>query len=361
MKIEFLRFAEQIDKITTEEFSRPEAYERRSLESIIEDLLKEVPEPLQTRFRYELNGAGPLEELLQTGEFTEIAVNAPDEIWVEKNGVLERLEDTFFSEATYKNFIHRLVVESGITNNLEHPVTDGVWRSLRFCLVSECLTEKYHCVSFRKHPESAWSLRRLVESNWCTEEEAVFLRDLVHRRQNLIVCGPTSSGKTSILNALLGETKRNERTLIIEDTRELQQPNGSSVRLLTRPEGQGELRAVTQRDLVRASLRLRPDRIVIGEVRGDEAVDLLLALATGHSGSMGSLHASTPAQALYRLEMLVQMGSPAWPIEAIRRLISTSVNYLIFSRRTPEGQRQFDGCYKVCSAESFGITYEKVI
>jgi pilus assembly protein CpaF len=190
--------------------------------------------------------------------------------------------------------------------------------------------------------------------------EIEFLSQLVMNKDNLLIIGPASSGKTSVLKALLNECPKNERLIILEDSKELDPPSEASTQLLTRFDARGVLPHLSLSELVRQSLRMRPDRLVVGEVRGNEAKELLLALATGHRGSFGTLHASDPWQALIRLEMLIQMGAPQWSLSAIRKLILLSLNYIIVCTRDREGQRKLSGIYKLISVEDSGVIIERV-
>jgi pilus assembly protein CpaF len=182
----------------------------------------------------------------------------------------------------------------------------------------------------------------------------------VEQRKNFLIVGGTGTGKTSLINALLHTCSDNERALVIEDTAEIELPNLSSMKLLTRQDPQGILKPIDQGQLLCHALRLRPDRIVVGEIRGAEAKDLLMALATGHSGSFGSLHASDARQALIRLEMLIQMGAPQWSLSAVRRLIQLSLDYVLLVGKSANGERQFQGVFKICSLEETGFLIEKV-
>ena len=182
---------------------------------------------------------------------------------------------------------------------------------------------------------------------------------MIRQQENLLFIGPTGCGKTTVLGACLRELRGDERAVIIEDTDELARPNSASTTLLTRGPFTPALPEVTLTDLVRQSLRMRPSRLVMGEVRGAEAKDLLLALATGHSGSLGTLHASEPRQALLRLEMLVQLGAPQWSVQAVRQLIQLSVDGLVVCGNEG-GHRRLEGIFKVAALESFGFLLDPV-
>jgi pilus assembly protein CpaF len=204
--------------------------------------------------------------------------------------------------------------------------------------------------------EESFSLHDLQSAGWCDADQVNKLRGIVAEKKNCLIVGNTGSGKTTLLNALVAQA-HHERCVFIEDTPELLPANTASVKLLTRFDSQGVLPDITQSDLVKQSLRMRPDRLIIGETRGAEAKDLLMALATGHRGSMTSLHAYTPNEALLRLEMLVQMGAPQWGLDAIRRLIQLTVDVLIVTRKE-KAKWHLEGIYKISSQEKFGFIVE---
>jgi pilus assembly protein CpaF len=199
-----------------------------------------------------------------------------------------------------------------------------------------------------------------VRGNWATDHSE-FVENLVATKKNFLVVGPTGSGKTSVIDACLACVKEHERVLILEDTYELKSPNPVSCKMMTRFDPHGVLPEITTHDLLRSALRMRPDRLVIGEIRGAEAKDYLLAVSTGHSGSFSSLHASQASEALLRLEMLIQMAAPQWNLMAIRRLLMLSVDgFLVLSRRQP-GRSNFLGYWRLTSLEESGIILEQEI
>ena len=199
-----------------------------------------------------------------------------------------------------------------------------------------------------------------MERNWASSDDMAVLRRLLGERANLLVAGPTGTGKTSLLSALLAELPREERVVIVEDTDEIRVPNEASTKLLTRIDAQRNIaQSLNKRRWFAKKLaRMRPQRLVVGEVRGNEAKDLLLALSTGHSGSFGSIHASSARQALLRLEMLVQMGAPDWSLETIRQLIYLSLHALIVVK-LESGTRRLDGVYRISTLEKCGFLLEK--
>ncbi|WP_413292678.1 CpaF family protein [Bdellovibrio sp. HCB185ZH] len=310
------------------------------------------------RLRQEFYSWGPLCSLMDDEAVTEILVNGPDKIWFEKNGCLQEHQDGFLSEISFRNCIERLSQAAKCFITVEHPSADSSFGDFRLSLIGADLTQNHAHLSLRRHPKNPWTFERLKAHQWCDEASIEFFKNLIQKKKNFLVIGSTGSGKTSVLNSLLNLLPANERVVVIEDTSEIALSNNASMKLLTREDPQGILPSIDQTQLVKRSLRLRPDRLVMGEVRGAEAKDFLMALATGHAGSFGTLHAQDPQQALIRLEMLIQMGAPQWNLTAIRRLIQLSLDYILVAGREPSGLRIFKGAYRLCSLEDHGFLVE---
>jgi pilus assembly protein CpaF len=328
--------------------------------AVLEDSLKQEPADLRQRVLDEYFEFGPLEGLFQDEEVSEILVNGPEAIWFEKSGRLHLHGDRFLSEATFANFFHRVCEQAKCQSTVEFPTATGHFREFRLTVIRRELTQSQHHISFRRHPKNPWTLEKLRERDWATDQDLGLLRSLIQEKKNFLIVGGTGSGKTSLINALLQSLPESERAVIIEDTPEIQLPNTSSMKMITREDPQGILKTIDQSQLLRHCLRLRPDRIVMGEIRGAEAKDLLMTLATGHGGSFGTLHASDPRQALIRLEMLIQMGAPQWSLQAVRRLIHLSLEFILVVGKAEDGKRKFQGIYKICSLEESGFLIEKV-
>lgn len=351
------------DSSTDFESYHREPTERRmeKIAALIRRKASSLADADRERVLQEFEGMGPLAGPMNDSSITEIIVNGPDRIWCERGGRLELLEDRFASDLSYRNLCHRLLEESRTVMTSEVPSVQGSLRQFRLQMIGAELTKTDVAFCLRRHPENPWTFEKLTDARWGDADQCAVLRDLVRARMNFLVIGPTGSGKTSVLNACLQSLAPNERCVLIEDTLELKVPNSASMRLLTRDDPQGILKRIDQTELVRNALRLRPDRIVMGEVRGEEAKDFLMALSTGHAGSFGSLHASSAAQALIRLEMLIQLGAPHWALSAVRRLIQMSLNAIVVVGRKPDGSRGLEGIYQLCSLEENGILLEKTI
>jgi len=316
---------------------------------------------LQNRIVSEFCGLGPLDEILFSESITEILINSYSKIWIETSEGLVEYHDYFWSPSTYRQIIERMLYQCGHDLRIERPYVEARFAGSRLTVISSELTHREIAVSIRRFPKSPWTLEQLQKNQWAPPQVLSFLQSLMKEKKNFLVVGPTGSGKTSLISALLMSTANNERSVIIEDTDEIPLPNEVSLKILTRSALDNQTMNVQQSDLIKRSLRLRPDRIVVGEVRGEEAKDLLLALSTGHAGSFGSLHAADPYQALYRLETLVQMGAPQWSLQTVRRLIQLGIEFIVVLERDQKGLRKFKGAFKICSLEEHGLCLDQVI
>lgn len=282
----------------------------------------------------ELTGLGSIQELLDDPSVTDVLVNGPGPVWVERHGRLEP-SGTNVDDAQIRTAIERLVAPLGLRADRSHPVVDArLPDGTRVTVVLDPLAVDGPVLALRRHraarlplSELAGPFRRALE-------------DRVEGRRNLVVYGATGSGKTTLLNALGAALGPMERVVTIEDVAELRFPGGHVVRLEARPGTADGVGRVGMRSLVRAALRLRPDRLVVGEVRGAEALDMLWALSTGHLGSMSTLHAATAADALVRLETMALASDDGIPLDVVRSQIRSSVHVLVGMRRDVGGARQ---------------------
>lgn len=331
----------------------------QKIESVINTEITKLDSAFQARARAEFKGFGPLETLMTDPSISEILVNNWDNVWFEQQGRLQRHPDRFASAKSYQHCLERLSDESRLHLSLERPMAQGKLRDFRVQWVGAEIAPSGSILSLRRHPKNPWNFELLERSGWASSAAFTVLQRWLKEQVNFLVVGPTGSGKTSIVNACLQNLPVNERVLLLEDTEELVLPNPASQRLLTRIDPQGILPEINIGDLVKQSLRLRPDRLVVGEIRGSEAKDFLMALSTGHAGSFGTIHASSPQQALIRLEMLVQLGAPHWGLSAIRRLIYLSLQGIIVVGRNETGARCLRGIYRISSLEESGLLVEK--
>lgn len=359
----FERIQKNIEHISMNEFMLSQEEQTEHADKV-EDIIKRETQHLSPekskRLHEEYFGWGPLTCLIEDESITEIIVNGPKHLWFEKKGKLNSHKDAFYSAVTFRNIIDRLTRAAGIQINVEHPCADGSFQDFRVSMIGNELTQNGVHLSLRRHPKNPWTFAKLSSQGWCRSSEITIFQNIIEQRKNFLIIGSTGSGKTSVLNSFLGMMPDNERVLAIEDTSEIALPNSSCMKLLTREDANGLLPAVDQTQLVKRALRLRPDRIAMGEVRGAEAKDFLMALATGHTGSFGTLHAKDAHQALIRLEMLIQMGAPQWSLQAVRRLIQLSLDCVIVTEKNTNGDRRFKGAYRISSLEDYGFILEKL-
>ncbi|BCU80326.1 type II/IV secretion system-related protein [Polycladomyces abyssicola] len=286
-------------------------------------------------------GYGPLEPLLMDEEITEIVVNGPEEVYYEKNGKLHKTDIKFRDEEALRHVIDRIVAPIGRRIDVSSPMVDArLPDGSRVNAVIPPIALKGSLLSIRKFRKDPIRMDDLIRFGSLTPDMAQFLTSLVRAKLNLIISGGTGSGKTTLLNALACFIPENERIITIEDMAELRIPHGHVAGMEARPanvEGKGE---ITIRQLVRNALRMRPDRIIVGEVRGAEAFDMLQAMNTGHEGSLTTIHANSPDDAMRRLEGMVMMSSLDLPAAIIREYIVGAVDFIIQIGRLPDGQRK---------------------
>jgi pilus assembly protein CpaF len=290
---------------------------------------------------YEITGLGPLEPLLQDTGVDDIIVNGPRRVYVERKGRMAQVPVRFRDDAHLMNIIQRMVSPIGRRVDESSPFVDArLADGSRVNIVIPPIALDGPMVSIRKFRAQPMRATEFVRSGSLSKEMMDFLACAVRSRLNMLICGGTGSGKTTLLNMLSGHIGETERLITIEDAAELQLHQSHVVRLETRPPSPEGAREISARDLVRNALRMRPDRIILGEVRGAEAVEMLQAMSTGHDGSMATIHANTPRDALARLEMLLGFGGLQTEPRTLRRYIVGSVQVLVQVQRMANGRRR---------------------
>ena len=293
-----------------------------------------------------LFGFGPLEDLLRLPTITEIMVNASDEIFIEKNGIIQNSGRRFVSDEVTKTVIERIVGRVGRRIDVAQPMVDArLPDGSRVNAVIPPLAVKGPCLTIRKFARKDFSLAQLVEMESLTSQVETFLTACVRAKRSILISGGTGTGKTTLLNCLSQKIPVRERIICIEDTHELQLDHPHVIFVECRDgnaEGKGE---VVIRDLLRNALRQRPDRLIVGECRSDEALDMLQAMNTGHDGSMTTIHANTPIDSLRRLEVLVRESG--LPSDAVRQQIVSAVDIVVQLTRCPDGRRIVSGVDEV--------------
>ncbi|MDX2356288.1 CpaF family protein [Dietzia sp. PP-33] len=336
---------------------------RTELNKVVEDetvpLTAEQRQRLISDIQDDVLGHGPLERLLADPTVTEIMVNGPDMIYIEQRGRLTRSAARFTSEEHLRQVIERIVSRIGRRIDESSPLVDArLADGSRVNAVIPPLAVNGSSLTIRKFSKDPFKVNDLIGFGTLTPEMSELLRACVQARLNIIVSGGTGSGKTTLLNVLSSFIPESERIVTIEDAVELQMQQDHVVRLEARPaniEGKGE---ISIRDLVRNSLRMRPDRIVVGEVRGGETLDMLQAMNTGHDGSLSTVHANSPRDAVARLETLVLMAGMDLPLRAIREQIASAVDVIIQLTRLRDGTRRVTAVTEVQGMEGQTVTLQ---
>ncbi len=341
-----------------------QARARELVDQIIHDVRERLPngidpQKLADEIYNEAVKLGPLEEYLDDDSITEIMVNGHDQIYLERNGKLERGTTTFVDNNSVQAIIERIVSPLGRRIDESRPYVDArLPDGSRVNAIIHPLSLVGPCVTIRKFSKQPFTVDKLIEIGAITRGMALFSEICVLLRKNIIISGGTGSCKTTFLNVVSSYLPETERILTVEDAAELQLPQEHVVRLEARPaniEGTG---AITIRDLVRNALRMRPDRIVVGECRGGEALDMLQAMNTGHEGSLTTVHANSPRDAMSRLETMVLMAGMDLPIRAIREQIGSAIHIVIQLARFQDGSRRVSKMTEVCGMEGDRIVLQ---
>lgn len=369
-------------KEVIQEKSRIREYTSEELKQLIDDTLNERIawarsfDPALYRYyegmsfkekntlKYTINesveGLGILGKIIMDSDITEVMINGYDTIFVEKAGKLSRLEEHFESDEDLRRIVQKFVSQMDRTIDSSNPIVDArLEDGSRVHVVFPPVALDGATVTIRRFPKQAMTVEKLLEYKSITPEVADFLKKAVASRHNIFVSGGTGSGKTTFLNALSNFIPAWERVITIEDSAELQIRNiPNLVRMETKKANSKEANEITIRDLIKASLRMRPDRIVVGEVRGEEALDMLQAMNTGHDGSLSTGHANSPEGMLSRLETMVLTGSADLPLTAIRQQIGTAVDFIVHLSRLRDFSRK---CMEITEVVGYDYDAQKII
>jgi pilus assembly protein CpaF len=332
-----------------------------ALEEMAVVLNREERQHLNQELYDEVTGLGPLEPLLKDDTINDILVNGPNQIFIERDGKLMKSDITFKDERHLLRIIDKIVSAVGRRVDESNPYVDArLADGSRFNAMVPPVAVDGSLVSIRKFKKEKLGIDDLVRFGAFNEEMAVYLQAAVSCRLNVIVSGGTGSGKTTTLNALSSFIDNSERILTIEDTAELQLQQTHVGRMESRPpnvEGKG---AVTQRDCLRNALRMRPDRIIVGETRGEEVIDMLQAMNTGHDGSMTTIHANSARDGVSRLENMVAMAGIEMPLKAVRAQIASAVNLIVQASRLQDGSRRMVSITEITGMEGEVISMQEV-
>jgi pilus assembly protein CpaF len=327
-----------INQLLDESISLPATIDR---ERLIVDVLDESV------------GLGPLERLLEDSSISEIMVNAPDEIWVERAGRLQRHASAFTDDVAVRSVIERIVAPLGRRIDESSPMVDArLADGSRVNAIIPPLALRGPALTIRRFARSLKGPQDLIDAGAASIEMFDFLRVCVEQRRNIVISGGTSSGKTTLLNVLSNLIPAGERIITIEDAAELSLRHEHLVQLEGRPPNLEQRGEITIRDLVRNALRMRPDRIVVGECRGGETLDMLQAMNTGHDGSLTTVHANSPRDVISRLEVMTLMAGMDLPVSAIREQVAAAIDVVVHQARFADGTRRITSIMEVTGIES---------
>jgi pilus assembly protein CpaF len=341
----------------------------RRVRQVVKELLNAEESPLSPSERSQLErqiaddilGYGPLEPFLHDPTVTEVMVNGYDQVYLERAGMIEEAEATFLDDAHLLRIIDRIVSQVGRRIDESSPMVDArLPDGSRVNAIIPPLSLRGPSLTIRKFASDALALEDLVRLGTINDQASDFLAQCVRGKLNILISGGTGTGKTTLLNAVSAFIPAGERIVTVEDAAELRLQQRHVVSLESRPpnvEGEGEVRI---RDLVRNALRMRPDRIIVGEVRGGEALDMLQAMNTGHDGSLTTIHANSARDALHRLEMLVLMAGVELPVKAIREQIAGGFDLLIHIARLVDGSRRVTQVTEIAGMEGDVVTLQNL-
>jgi len=337
----------------------------QSLEKAYQSLNLHLPDAIRDQVFHdvldELLGYGVLTELLNDPEVSEIMVNGPDKIYIERHGKIQKTTINLENNEQVLRLIDRIILPLGRHIDSESPTVDArLPDGSRVNAVIPPVSIDGPTITIRKFQKDKLSVQQLIDYGSLTPFMAEFLKSCVVAKLNIIISGGTGSGKTTLLNVLSGYIPDDERVVTIEDAAELKLQQDHVVRLESKPANSEGRNAVTIRDLVRNALRMRPDRIVIGEVRGGEALDMLQAMNTGHDGSLTTLHANSPRDSISRLETMCMMAGMELPLKVIREQIASAIDLVVVQARLRDGTRRVTNITEVSGMEGDTVTMSDI-
>jgi pilus assembly protein CpaF len=338
------------------EASQRAAFVQQNIGRIFDTTQLKLPQDLKKDiFKQVLNdllGFGPIQPLLDDPDVSEIMVNGPKKVFIEKKGQLTKSDVTFDDDDHVVRIIDRIIMPLGRRVDFDSPTVDArLPDGSRVNAVVRPVSIDGPSITIRKFRKDKLKVEDLISFGSITKQMADFLEACVKARFNIVISGGTGSGKTTLLNVVSGFIPEGERIVTIEDAAELQLQQDHVMRMETKPANSDGLHAVTIRDLVKNSLRMRPDRIVVGEVRGGEALDMLQAMNTGHDGSLTTVHSNSPRDAISRLETLVLMAGMDLPLKVVRTQISSAIDLIVQQTRLKDGKRKVTAITEVAGME----------
>ena len=346
-------------------FEKRKTFALQRLDEIYQQANLKLPEDMKKSIfkevGSELFGFGPIQKLLDDSKVTEIMVNGPDNIYVEQGGKLLKTSVKFEDNDHVRRIIERIIAPLGRRVDEDSPTVDArLPDGSRVNAIVLPVAIDGPSITIRKFAEDRLGIADLIKFGSLTENMSEFLRACVAARLNIVISGGTGSGKTTLLNVMSGFIPSDERIVTLEDAAELQLQQDHVVRLETKPANADGRGAVSIRDLVKNSLRMRPDRIIVGEVRGGEALDMLQAMNTGHDGSLATVHSNSPRDAISRLETLVLMAGMDLPINVVRKQVASAVDLIVQQTRLKDGSRRVVAVSEVAGMEGDTIVLSDI-
>ncbi|WP_026666185.1 CpaF family protein [Butyrivibrio sp. FC2001] len=319
-----------------------------AVENLIEKQVEDIYIPLEQKalivqqIYSSIRGFGILDTIMADDAITEVMINGPDDIFIEKSGKLQKLNQTFENERRLEDIVQKIVGMAGREVNQANPIVDTrLPDGSRVNVVLPPISRTGAIVTIRKFSKTPMTIEQLIKFGSITQDIANILEKLIHAKYNIFICGGTGSGKTTFLNALSNYIPKGERIITIEDSAELQITGVDNlVSLETRNSNSTGVGQISIRDLIKSSLRMRPERIIVGEVRGAEALDMLQAMNTGHDGSLSTGHANSTKDMLSRLETMVLQGAEGLPLQAVRQQIASAIDIIIHLSRLRDHSRK---------------------
>jgi pilus assembly protein CpaF len=334
--------------------SSSEAVQKNWDKKIIDDYLKDLSTAEQIRISQELYGYGPLQDLIMNEDIDEILIHGQKAISFEKKGKLFTYEDTFLSESSFQRIFEIISCDFFKAISYENPTGNGFWKGFRIHVIAPPLAKEIQISMRRIGGQKIRSLENLLERGFIKNKGLELIYKALNQRLNILISGATSSGKTTFIQCLMNYCM-DDRFVILEDSEELYLPNSLSTALICPTRSEQYCINFGMKDLVKESLRMRPDRIVLGEARSDEAKDYIQALSTGHRGCIASIHASSTKDALIRLECLIAQGAPNWSTHVIKQLMGSGLNWVIHVEKNQSGFREIKKISEITSVEHTGL------
>ncbi len=323
-------------------------------QKLIQEYMHNLNTGVKIRLNNELFGLGPIEDLVHDIDVDEILIHGQDFINFERSGQLHKHSEYFLSESSFQRIFE--IISYGFFKSIsyENPTGNGFWNGFRVHAISPPLAKTIQISLRRIGGEKIRTLESLFNKGFINSQGLELIYKALKKKLNILICGATSSGKTTFIQCLMNQCPE-DRFIILEDSEELYLPNTLSTALICPTRTEQYCISFAMKDLVKESLRMRPDRIVLGEARSDEAKDFIQALSTGHRGCIASIHAASPRDALIRLECLISQGAPNWSTPVIRQLICSGLNWVIHVEKNLQGQRVVKKISEITSLEHTGL------